>query len=481
MIKNFESQRLVLLLLLLLLSTIIDRTNGGAFLPKDTRPTSFLSATTTTSTTTRSSKGLFQQRGGGDIQEFPHETTTEMMSQKSIKTKTLAASYLIETSQEDGGSSSTAIWSLIPIEKTIQKDDNNDIDPKSGYHAWSALHTSQEESSTMATIQLKCERIDQDNKFVVTASTTVPPEEEELLMVLSKIMVQWVIAQLPSSSSDTGQHEWNIVLFPESKTLHKEIVLAVSDNHDINLNSESNARQLFDILHDDKSTEMVEMVDSTGQPFGIVPRKLVHKHNLLHRGIGITVSPTTDFSKLYVHRRTKNKRIFPNLYDMFVGGVSLANEDPVLTAKREVAEELGLSYALHDDDDDDDATSSSWDPLFTCIVCTACNRCVVTVFCYCMDITKETISWQEEEVAWGDFVPLSIIEAAADLSIQRLASKKEWPGSYPPIQSQRKGSAPTSSEQYTNDDVEDWTQWDFVPDGLLVWEAWLQERCKADY
>lgn len=49
---------------------------------------------------------------------------------------------------------------------------------------------------------------------------------------------------------------------------------------------------------------------------------------------------------VYVHRRTSTKRIFPSLYDMFVGGVSTRGEQSRLTAAREVAEELGLTRGL---------------------------------------------------------------------------------------------------------------------------------------
>jgi len=162
---------------------------------------------------------------------------------------------------------------------------------------------------------------------------------------------------------------------------------------------------------------------------------------------------------------------------MFVGGVSLANEPPELTARREVAEELGLSDAL------DNTTSKLSDPILKCVVCTAYNRCVVTLYSYTMDTAEEAVTWQEEEVDWGDFVPYDVVCAAADRSIQRFASQKTWPGTYPPIQSRYKGSLEPGNPCNTDDDVAvsqetendiDWMKWDFVPDGLLVWEAWLK-------
>lgn len=86
------------------------------------------------------------------------------------------------------------------------------------------------------------------------------------------------------------------------------------------------------------------------------------------------------------------------------------------------------------------------------------------------------MTWQEEEVDWGDFVPYPVIVAAADRSIQRLADDSKWPGAYPPIQSVQKGSIADICVSYTADE---WNEWDFVPDGLLVWEAWL--KCRIRY
>ena len=176
----------------------------------------------------------------------------------------------------------------------------------------------------------------------------------------------------------------------------------------------------------------------------------------------ILVPGCTHFPDLYTHRRTDTKRIFPSLYDMFVGGVSTVKEESKITAAREVAEELGLDRALTD------PTMLS-DPLFECIVCTSYNRCVVTVFCCTFDSAKDSIQWQDEEVAWGDFVPYATIVASADLSIQRLIENKTWPANVPVDFEKRL----TDSQSCVGTDSA-WKDWDYVPDGLLVWEAWLE-------
>jgi isopentenyldiphosphate isomerase len=209
--------------------------------------------------------------------------------------------------------------------------------------------------------------------------------DESLIAILSRVMVQWAVEkQSPSPKLMAIQ-------LPNEELISN-----------ISLLDDDGIKELFKPLIDSiENVELSEMVDQNGKSLGMVPRKLVHKVNLLHRGVGMVVTKDqpilvpgcTNFPDLYMHRRTDTKRIFPSLYDMFVGGVSTAREESKMTAAREVAEELGLHRALTD------PTTLS-DPLFECIVCTAYNRCVVTVFCCTFNSAKDSVQWQDEEVAW---------------------------------------------------------------------------------
>eukprot|EP00980_Cylindrotheca_fusiformis_P000620 scaffold154_cov129-Cylindrotheca_fusiformis.AAC.37 len=303
--------------------------------------------------------------------------------------------------------------------------------------------------------RLACVQTEADVLEVEVSYDTTGKIDKDLLHIL-----QLVLLQMSAKRCSPTQKYWRISIGSSKDIL------------DCDVSSEEGAEALFSSELGDLSTfEWVEMVTGSGEVLGKVPRPLVHKFNLLHRGIGMFVTKDrslldhsgNDFPPLYTHRRAASKRIFPSLYDMFVGGVSLADEPSELTARREVAEELGLSRAL----EDADALSG---PILDCVVCTKLNRCFVTLFSYTMKTNEEEITWQDEEVAWGDFVPYPIIVAAADRSIRRFADKNEWPGTYPPIQSELKGREPK------NISYEDgrWADWDFVPDGLLVWEAWLR-------
>lgn len=279
--------------------------------------------------------------------------------------------------------------------------------------------------------------------------------------------------------------------FLSSASTSSEFLLALEESNEENTSlneiQQKIASNLFG-LEDGISIELVDMVDSNGDPLAIVPRKIVHTFNILHRGIGMVVCKdehigpethkrsdiTNNVPMVYCHRRTDTKRIFPSLYDMFIGGVSVTGEESTLTAAREVAEELGLKRALETIEEKLDAGMDLdikeedilRGPLFKCTVCTGYNRCVVTMFTYCIDVEKETFKWQEEEVAWGDYVPYNVVKKAGNLSINRLKEQGTWPGEYSEL-----------ATIEVDDPEADWATWDFVPDGLLVWEAW-EKWCK---
>jgi hypothetical protein len=81
----------------------------------------------------------------------------------------------------------------------------------------------------------------------------------------------------------------------------------------------------------------------------------------------------------------------------------------------------------------------------------------------------ESITWQEEEVAWGEYVPYEIIELVANESVDRLLKRGDWMGSNC---GNDIASEPAVALTWDHDGVPGWNTWDFVPDGLLVWEAW---------
>jgi 8-oxo-dGTP pyrophosphatase MutT (NUDIX family) len=451
---------------------------------------------------------------------------------------TLAGDYVIQMIQQDDNTSSIYSWYLYRIEtvlssyysSTTPTGSNNDDEREKiwtdGTRAVEALKrmmpSHHEEADFVDTqphpyVKLVCIQNEQDHlevqdvEWVVDDAGDAHPNSEHLTIAKSKILtvlqllqVQWVARQQEGKLLLQHQHC--------TSNNHDQSIpwrVSIGSSKDVffgSLNTPNDVAILFGnalaeeggytIVSDAVVTEWVEMMTGGGQVAGILPRSLVHTYNILHRGIGVLVTKdrpidlnlaaeTTLMSSssssglpgvipdLYVHRRAATKRLFPSLYDMFIGGVSSAGEAPFLTAQREVAEELGLSRALE--------VSSSWHsdvPILTCLVCTGYNRCLVDLFQYAMDSQTEVVRWQEEEVDWGDFCSYSTVMAAADLSIQRAAAAGTWPGEYPPIQSKFRGVLELPSDTHVDamstECSDSWKGWDFVPDGLLVWQAWLE-------
>ncbi|MFI8964232.1 NUDIX hydrolase [Streptomyces sp. NPDC053493] len=87
--------------------------------------------------------------------------------------------------------------------------------------------------------------------------------------------------------------------------------------------------------------EVLDVVDENDRVIGQAPRGEVYARGLIHRCTFIQVRDARN--RIFVHRRTPTKLVFPSLYDMFVGGVVGAGESYDDAALREAQEELGVS------------------------------------------------------------------------------------------------------------------------------------------
>ncbi|MGY5054682.1 NUDIX hydrolase [Streptomyces sp. 900105755] len=87
--------------------------------------------------------------------------------------------------------------------------------------------------------------------------------------------------------------------------------------------------------------EILDIVDENDQVTGISPRGEAYARGLRHRCVFIQARDAA--GRVFVHRRTPTKLVFPSLYDMFVGGVVGAGESYDDAALREAEEELGVS------------------------------------------------------------------------------------------------------------------------------------------
>ncbi|MET8978705.1 NUDIX domain-containing protein [Streptomyces sp. NPDC004539] len=87
--------------------------------------------------------------------------------------------------------------------------------------------------------------------------------------------------------------------------------------------------------------EILDIVDEQDRVIGQSPRGEAYARGLRHRCVFIQARDAE--GRLFVHRRTATKLVFPSLYDMFVGGVVGAGEGYDEAALREAEEELGVS------------------------------------------------------------------------------------------------------------------------------------------
>jgi 8-oxo-dGTP pyrophosphatase MutT (NUDIX family) len=87
--------------------------------------------------------------------------------------------------------------------------------------------------------------------------------------------------------------------------------------------------------------EILDIVDENDRVIGQAPRGEVYAKGLRHRCVFVLARDARD--RVFVHRRTAVKLIFPSLHDMFVGGVVGAGETYDQAALREAEEELGVS------------------------------------------------------------------------------------------------------------------------------------------
>lgn len=145
--------------------------------------------------------------------------------------------------------------------------------------------------------------------------------------------------------------------------------------------------------------EVVALYDDGGRPDGSAPRSVMRAQNLRHAATGVVVRDP--YGRVYVHRRTPTKDVYPGYWDFTAGGVLLAGEDPLDGARRELAEELGVTSELEPLGEDDYADAHTTYHAF-----------------------RYTTTWdgpitpQPEEVAYGAWLSIEhLLERLADLDV----------------------------------------------------------------
>ena len=90
----------------------------------------------------------------------------------------------------------------------------------------------------------------------------------------------------------------------------------------------------------DELVALLDPDDATGRVVGSAPRSRVRAENLPHAATAVLLVDRD--RRVYVHRRTDTKDVYPGTWDAWAGGLVRAGEDPADAASRELAEELGV-------------------------------------------------------------------------------------------------------------------------------------------
>ena len=94
--------------------------------------------------------------------------------------------------------------------------------------------------------------------------------------------------------------------------------------------------------------EYVDILNEEGQLTGeVITKKEAHRTGKWHRSIHIMIV-SEDNKKILLQKRCLDKDLFPNMWDISVGGHVSSGEDTLVAAKRELSEELGLNPNNYD-------------------------------------------------------------------------------------------------------------------------------------
>lgn len=90
--------------------------------------------------------------------------------------------------------------------------------------------------------------------------------------------------------------------------------------------------------------ELVDVINpENGKKTGeIVTKKEAHQKGIWHSSVHIWFIDE-DNKKILLQKRCSKKNLFPNMWDISVGGHISSGEEPLTAAKRELSEELGLN------------------------------------------------------------------------------------------------------------------------------------------
>ena len=179
-----------------------------------------------------------------------------------------------------------------------------------------------------------------------------------LRMALDRSLITYVNScriQIPSSLIDSSPGHYIITIdkkYNYDVLIKEDSTIIITSNVNVQQNDKIKNLPLNSLISEMRKTptfprkptdEIVDWMATDGlTSLARLPRPIVHQYNILHRGIGVIVLDPE--GRIFVHQRSAHKRVFPAMYDMFVGGVSEAGEPSYITLLRELQEEVGLNF-----------------------------------------------------------------------------------------------------------------------------------------
>lgn len=136
--------------------------------------------------------------------------------------------------------------------------------------------------------------------------------------------------------------------------------------------------------------EIIDELNDKGEVIGAIDKDVAHKEGRLHRAIHLWI--INDDGEILLQYRSGDKKLYPNTWDVSVGGHVSTNEDSIEALSRETKEELGIDLDLgsveyfgtiHERLKHDDIDSNE----------------LVDVFIARQNINKKDIMLQKEEVS----------------------------------------------------------------------------------
>ena len=142
--------------------------------------------------------------------------------------------------------------------------------------------------------------------------------------------------------------------------------------------------------------ELLDIYDENGNLIGTEDRKIVHEKGLWHKAVAMFMINSK--GQVLLQKRSANKKMWPNMWDMTAGGHVLAGEFGFEAIIREIQEELGIEINKNDILFIGSAVSTN-------IKGDIINRHFNEYYIINKDVDEKTLNLQTEEVAdikWFD-------------------------------------------------------------------------------